>query len=147
MSQIDWSKAPEGATHFHPELEGKFSARWFMEVMGGWRVWHMGKWQDCIPSVSGISPDRFIEHPQAWAGEGLPPVGTVCELRHAPGGWGRATITHQGKGLTAWLWDHVNPDQVEYADCPDRLEFRTIRTKAQIAAEEREKAVSEMLAM
>lgn len=88
---------------------------------------------------------EFDEAP--WNGEGLPPVSTVCELRSRGGGWGEAEIKYHGKGLCVWLWvrHDGSADQIEYAESPDRLEFRPIRTAEQIAAEERRRVIEEMV--
>ncbi|MGY1448754.1 hypothetical protein ACW582_16355 [Pseudomonas chlororaphis] len=84
---------------------------------------------------------------QTWTGEGLPPVGTVCEARiydgtgnlawfecrvihHHPRHEGSAAIAHGNEELLGWSSD-----------------FRPIRTPEQIAAEEREKAIEEMAAV
>lgn len=139
---IDWSKAPEWAEY---AVIGPLSGNVYFANDNKRQRDH-----DCaLFNVGKDGADshindgwRRIDRPSSeWNGKGLPPVGTFCELRNGPGGWGRATITHQGKGLTAWLWDHVNPDQVEYAECPDRLEFRPIRTREQIAAEQAEREI------
>lgn len=92
-----------------------------------------------------------------WIGEGLPPVGTVCEFaggtacpedpfdRDLKEGMKVAIIAHFKCGdftLAAFTFDPENQDrgmlQVEQANfgC-----FRPIRTPEQIAAEEREKSV------
>ena len=142
--QIDWSKAPEGAMVLLKHVrDGAYAVS---ESYGDEaKTWH---WPDprysfpLMPSMWRIVAERPAT--QSWSSEGLPPVGAVCEVRNAPGGWGKAVITHQGKGLTVWLWHSENPDQVEYAEIPDRLEFRPIRTPEQIAADEREEAVDEM---
>lgn len=107
------------------------------------------------PGYEGFKPDGskfhvFNEHwkwiPE-WGGEGLPPVGTVCELRARGGGWGKAEIKYHGRAICVWLWlrDDGNIEQVEHALCPDHMEFRPIRTPEQIAAEERKEAISKML--
>lgn len=74
-----------------------------------------------------------------WNGpeDGLPPVGTVCELRTRNGGWGEAEIKYHGRAVCVWLWVRRdgNTEQVEHAESPDRLEFRPIRTAEQLAAE------------
>lgn len=79
----------------------------------------------------------------AWDGEGRPPVGTVCEAQipskryqwerceivwHHPDSDGSAAVVHGDGKLLSWS-----------------STFRAIRTPEQIAAEERDKAVSEML--
>lgn len=88
---------------------------------------------------------------QAWNGEGLPPVGMVVELDKLDmGGWREVQI------LAHWTGDKRLCDVAIYmplgenspsvgqaiAEC-----FRPIRTPEQIAAEERTKAVDEMLAL
>jgi len=86
------------------------------------------------------------ERANPWNGEGLPPVGTVCELRCKTGGWGEAEIKYQGRAICVWLWIRRdgNTDQVEWAENPERMEFRPILTPEQIAAEERETAINEL---
>ncbi len=146
MTQIDWSKAPADATHYHPRAGG-YQDHWIKPghfcVVGfeakGW-VSDLGR------SAMKLAVLRPAAAP-AWNGEGLPPVGTTCELRSRGGGWGEAEIRYHGRGLCVWLWvrHDGNTDQIEYADSPDRLEFRPIRTAEQVAAEERKKGVEEML--
>lgn len=84
---------------------------------------------------------------EPWNGEGLPPAGAVCELRTKTGGWGEAEIKYQGRGICVWLWIRRdgNTDQVEWAENPERMEFRKLRTKEQIAAEERESELNRMV--
>jgi len=77
MSEIDWSKAPEGATHYDG---GVFYRR------------NEGRWEYCDPYVrvwresNNEAPffDRLLVRPSRpqWRGpeDGLPPVGTVCEF-------------------------------------------------------------------
>lgn len=94
-------------------------------------------------TVAELAPHKVAK----WSGEGLPPVGAVCELRSRGGGWGEAEIKYHGRGLCVWLWvrHDGNTDQIEYAESPDRLEFRPIRTAEQIAAEEHLAAVEQAL--
>lgn len=87
----------------------------------------------------------FEARPQeTWDGQGLPPVGTVCEVKHRDIGWVRCEIVAHKSfscgGLThaiAWI-DENTLDQSQ------GLRFRQLRTPEQIAAEEREKAVGDM---
>ncbi|MFJ2455396.1 hypothetical protein ACIOWK_27290 [Pseudomonas protegens] len=99
--------------------------------------------------------------PKEWSGEGLPPVGTVCEFAggtHCPDdpfdkdlkqGDQVTIIAHFKCGdftLAAFTFDPKNPDrgmvQVEQGNygC-----FRPIRTPEQIAAEERDAELNEMI--
>ncbi|HFF2144612.1 TPA: hypothetical protein ACGWT7_005276, partial [Pseudomonas aeruginosa] len=143
---IDWSKAPEGATHWEPRgslyLEG-----WMRKVGNKWSYWAEGRkvWVSGTPgcNVSAEREATFEARPQeAWDGRGLPPVGIECEFSLNVGsiGWaeGRvighdgvfAVISHKGKYYPR-----------------NEHGVRPIRTHEQIAAEEREKAVQEMLAL
>ena len=85
-----------------------------------------------------VSTERAVE----LDGVGLPPIGIECELRALPiGSWFTAEIIFSKDSAIVWKWagsDHA------YGDDPKNVEFRPIRTQEQIAAEEREKAISEM---
>ena len=77
---IDWSKAPEDATHAG-SFKGKFSC-WY-KLGSGW-VWeYMSDLSFSWEKVSGNLPaSDLIERPkkqEAWNGEGLPPVNCFCE--------------------------------------------------------------------
>lgn len=148
---IDWSTAPEGATHYQPESRG-FHAAWF-RLQGGearemWVVIPGGALEHIIdPTAFDESMQNLIARPvepATWNGQGLPPVGTVCEVKHRDIGWVRCEIVAHKSfscgGLThaiAWI-DENTLDQSQ------GLRFRPIRTPEQIAAEEREKAIEEM---
>lgn len=83
----------------------------------------------------------------AWNGEGLPPVGTVCE-NAAGGEWRKVFIVAHDSvdNEQRAIFRFVGGDQYSYfgehAEC-----FRPIRTPEQIAAEERLKAIDEMAAV
>lgn len=147
-NKIDWSKAPEGASHyvigwgfFKLDLAG-----WFI-CGDGEKVWRKTPYQ---------SPDNFswwgnaVERPstQSWSGEGLPPVGVVCEFKSpSSGGWLKARIIF----VSAWtvvLYVFFEHDEHCYSVSAfekGNLQFRPIRTHEQIAADEREAAVNGML--
>lgn len=74
-------KVPEGATHFNDG--GQLKPAFYKNVSGEWF---------CMLAVNdnhwgqvGMPPYTVIELPEAkqeWDGEGLPPVGTECEIRY-----------------------------------------------------------------
>ncbi|HEP9454404.1 TPA: hypothetical protein VDV69_006180 [Pseudomonas aeruginosa] len=141
---IDWSCAPEGATHWEPAgLE--FHEGWMKKEGNGWFFWGLGAEWKYEGDVSAEREATFEARPQeAWDGQGLPPVGTVCEVKHRDIGWVRCEIVAHKSfscgGLThaiAWI-DENTLDQSQ------GLRFRQLRTPEQIAAEEREKAVGDM---
>ncbi|KSE32231.1 hypothetical protein [Pseudomonas aeruginosa] len=147
---IDWNTAPEGATHWEPTGPDSYEG-WMKKEGNDWFFWaekseEWRYWGD----VSAEREATFEARPQeAWDGHGLPPVGTVCEIKHRDIGWVRCEIVAHKSfscgGLThaiAWI-DENTLDQSQ------GVRFRAIRTPEQIAAEqiaakEREKAIEEM---
>jgi len=79
MSEIDWSKAPEGATHYGPETEC-FSEAWFKREGENWLSYFGGgSWFSMGKSLFESRLESMIPRPQST--QGLPEVGTVCEAR------------------------------------------------------------------
>lgn len=92
------------------------------------------------------------ERIQAWNGEGLPPVGTICEVL-----WNESRMEYlitkvfgvNEHGQPIHRFDE-GPKKYQYqADvlrtASGTQVFRPIRTDEQVAAEEREKAINEMM--
>ncbi|NQY83856.1 MAG: hypothetical protein HRT34_03490 [Alcanivorax sp.] len=84
MSEIDWSKAPEGATHFDPNDD--VGLPWMRLQQGRWRAFDeeyqcwtapMDEDDSFIRNNDGA---QCIPRPSQWRGpeDGLPPVGTVA---------------------------------------------------------------------
>ncbi|WP_447874765.1 hypothetical protein [Serratia fonticola] len=86
--------------------------------------------------------------PQAWSGEGLPPVGTVCE--HCPGGTTQTewevvkvlAINERPGGVFTDFWLQRESGSSYIVGNPYR--FRPIRTPEQIEAERRELVTKQM---
>ncbi|HFT1366744.1 TPA: hypothetical protein ACHT38_003151 [Pseudomonas aeruginosa] len=139
---IDWSKAPDGATHWEPN--GKlFCEGWMKKEGNKWSYWIEGRkvWVSQTPACS-VSAEReatFEARPQdAWDGKGLPPVGISVEWLSSANGWlGGRVVGHDGSVAVVSHNDG-------YTGCHPH-EVRPMPTPEQIAAEEREKAISEML--
>ncbi|WP_447651023.1 hypothetical protein [Pseudomonas abietaniphila] len=126
---IDWSKAPADATHFSPAFEDLVDLwaktdghTWMYRGMSS-DAWHVGPQPD--------SKERYIERP--WSGEGLPPVGTVCEFEvgKGSGDWRECEVIAI-KDDHAVCWIHLNKVLTTKGAC-----LRPIRTAEQIAADER----------
>lgn len=133
--KIDLTKKPEGATHINPH-----SGLWikcFGGNSGSYQFFKDGEWEMGFGCMSNSYLE--IAKPENWTGEGLPPVGTVCEAMltsmnhqwaeavvvwHHPEHEGSAVVVHGGGRLTGWS-----------------SAFRLIRTPEQIAEEERELGV------
>ena len=84
--------------------------------------------------------------PEPWNGEGLPPAGTVCEMRaHKLNDWSKAEIKFASRNVVVWDWDRepsINGLCTAYAH---DIEIRPIRTPEQIAAEERATTIQQMI--
>ncbi|MFG8976791.1 hypothetical protein ACM7N2_25790 [Pseudomonas aeruginosa] len=138
---IDWTKAPEGATHWEPRRD-EYREAWMKNAADKWFFW--GSRREAWIEESGISAEReatFEARPQeAWGGHGLPPTGLLVEwksgLDHE---WRRVTVLAYANG-DAWL----QPEDGDSFIVGNPENFRRIRTPEQIAAEEREKAVGDM---
>lgn len=142
MSEIDWSKAPEGATHYDKWLGSPF-----LRMIGfdSWEFWSENN--ECWLSFSNYTPGEGVTKriEESWAGEGLPPVGTVCEMQHEnwSRGWKKVLVLYTSSEYVITS-DDKSGEQHWYTR---NLSFRTVRTQAQIEAEERERAIDEMYAI
>ncbi|HCJ6265532.1 hypothetical protein ACRS9D_05205 [Pseudomonas aeruginosa] len=143
---IDWSKAPEGATHWEPKSY-YFTEGWMRKVGNEWSFWSevSESWVrgTLTCNVSAEREATFEAKPQdPWNGQGLPPVGTVCEYRHL-------------------IWPEYRPCEIRYIseeslvaydDAQEQfyrtcdMLFRPVRSPEQIAAAERWAAIQQMLA-
>ncbi|QCG75938.1 hypothetical protein EST35_0055 [Pseudomonas phage vB_PaeM_PA5oct] len=145
---IDWSKAPEGATHYQPESRG-FHAAWF-RLQGGkaremWVVRPSRVLEHIIdPTVFDESMQNLIARPvepATWNGQGLPPVGLMVEWKAGlDHDWQRVTVLAYANG-DAWFQPEDGPSFI----VGNPANFRRIRTPEQLAAEEREKAINQMI--
>ncbi|EMH7816118.1 hypothetical protein [Pseudomonas aeruginosa] len=136
---IDWSKAPEGCIGAFARIISKTAFFVFSKRPSDYmsREGYEGEGEDGPYHVFSEYWE-WIDKP--WDGQGLPPIGTVCEYRHM-------------------IWPEYRPCEIRYIseeslvaydDAQEQfyrtcdMLFRPIRTPEQIAAEEREKAVGDM---
>jgi len=131
MTDIDWSKAPEGATHKHP-------FGWYKRVDGNWFFVPNGA-EDWKPSIHQWTDNEFLAvrptEQLKWNGEGLPPIGTEVEyltLELKAEGFtqylkGKILAYHEGH---VWMLEYHDglPCSFEIRD----LEFRPIKSERQI---------------
>jgi hypothetical protein len=131
--QIDWSKAPEDATHCWAQAQDFFKLD-----HGNWMVWY-GNEMRWAKSTMAERWGGLVERPTtpSWSGEGLPPVGVVCEVKQMARGaereWFKAEVLYSSH-YTVVLDDY---QAGEFVSHPCTLQFRPIRTPEQIAADER----------
>ncbi|HEK2618707.1 hypothetical protein [Pseudomonas aeruginosa] len=134
---IDWSKAPDGATHWEPSGP-EFNEGWMKKERNGWFFWGLGAEWKYGDDVSAEREATFEARPQeAWDGQGLPPVGAKC-LTDRNDFLREVTILCHGKTRT-FVFDHVSQEEICLV-LKDRV-FLPIRTPEQIAAEERRNSI------
>lgn len=144
LNEVDWSKAPEGATHYN-----KYCVRpWLKENPPSYFERYHGVWIEYSPSnPTGARHFRnAVKRPPEWDGSGVPPVGTVCEYRlgeHCT--WFKCKIVYvlseSDHSFVAWC-DDLNSDQfLTFSSNNYKLQLRKIKTPEQIAAEERSAAI------
>lgn len=138
--QIDWSKAPEGATHWvqdlTPEMGDKYSG-WAKFDGRVYNAFGGGFW------VAETTAFAFIPRPAestAWGGTGLPPVGTMCEVDTAAGRQQGTVVAHVTRDGARKAVVQGDDDWWSAAE----WDLYPIRTPEQLAAEAREKAVIDL---
>ncbi|HCG1294855.1 hypothetical protein [Pseudomonas aeruginosa] len=159
---IDWSKAPSSATHYLPEQKDLgWEACWYKKDGDKWLVMNCARLEkrchmEWVVDYSEV--DKFVPllvprsaFSSEWNGQGLPPVGTVCEVL-----WSESRLEYL-KAKVFGVNEHgqpifrfeEGPKKFEYQADPLRTAsgtqvFRPVRTLEQIAAEEREAGISDM---
>lgn len=131
---IDWSKAPEGATHYCVGSLDNTHWRDYSEDRA--KYWLEGEWHSHpFTSAQCLAIPGDIARP-VWNGEGLPPVGTACEVQHPekPDTWCKCTILVWDSECAVFSADANYPFAYDGNGYPES--FRPIRTPEQIAAEE-----------
>lgn len=144
MTQIDWSKKPEGYPLWLKDLNPCTGGD-----MSGWHRDDGDKYTD----ESGLhwkkcNPDDYIvysEPQKSWAGEGLPPVGAECIVTPHNTIWGFSHVASYPCTVLAYHDDFVWVDLDGVSGTPvatrtDKVSFSPIRTPEQIAAEQRASA-------
>lgn len=150
MSQIDWSKAPEGYPLWlediiHPAEDSK--SCWAREGQGEYELPGGGFWSYSVENLHYMvyrRPLNLSEQCNTWNGEGLPPVGTVCEyLEDGNGDWEQVRIVaiDQQLGHTFAVYS----GNKGYSGDRRAELFRPIRTPEQIAIEIRSKAITQLM--
>ncbi|MDU8454854.1 hypothetical protein [Pseudomonas syringae group sp. J254-4] len=147
---IDWSKAPEGATHltlpnspnqrpvFWRVADGKALEAWPMETdFSAVRDHFRYGAEGCASFIEWLATSK----PAPWTGEGLPPVDTVCEVIDEGGGYLRCNILAHTKRSGGAVAVYQAGDTI---GAFTKSLFRPLRTAEQIAEEERRVAIAEM---
>lgn len=151
MTQAEIAKlfenAPDGCTHYVVGSMAPYEKR----DGDQWYYWSPGRRE--WAGIFQRGDARLLEGPFAivsrelsapqWNGEGLPPVGVVCEFSpRLVGTWNKAKILYIGQRYV--IVDEDGVDTSEQCYFVGTSKFRPIRTPEQIAAQERESAVAKM---
>ena len=139
---IDWSKAPEDATHKDPDTDC------FYKIVKD--VWHLiyGDGESVVSASlynGETKPSYLIERPKkqdAWDGEGLPPVNCFCEaLDEYADSWVKVEIYAHTEFMGETHACAKNGTDMFYGLAH---EFRAIKTAEQLAEEERKSQIEVM---
>jgi len=131
MIDIDWSKCPQ-ATHFAPKPEA--DDMWcdvFWRVVDGvgveaWALVSGGLEHYSRPTWRKETAERLIARPPQWNGEGLPPVGIVCEHQvFGCASWTKAIVLAYGERKTFYR----DQDGHEWSRLSDEIKFRPLRAE------------------
>lgn len=142
--EIDWSKAPEGTTHYLPENDGHgWVACWFKQDGNVWMAWAVerdgGEWEEDNDMDEAVK--FLIRRPSPWNGTGLPPAGCEIEYHSSSGGWRQGEYIGQFNGQMVIGCRETGV--IGYC----RAEIvRPIRTAEQIAAEEELEEIARLYA-
>lgn len=138
------SNIPEGATHTYSGPSGESYRK---KILDKWHAYIDGDWFPMgVPDSECYEP---IQAEPEWTGEGLPPVGMVCELKFEHWtDWERHEILCHGKTFMFVRELNSGLDR-EGSMSMDGIMFRPIRTPEQvragsIAAEERKKDIDKI---
>jgi hypothetical protein len=144
----DWDSAPKDATHWEPEND-EYCESWMKKDGDIWfyfspkfKIWV--KSDDIAVRRIKLMIHRPQVEPKEWNGEGLPPVGTVCDVREPKNKfscfstWSQCTylltnIDKLGKKQHV-IKDHHGNVAIFYEE--SGVEFRPIRSEEDRAVEE-----------
>lgn len=155
---IEWSKAPEDATHAGNSPYEKGVITWFKGISDpASRNYFMnsGSMNAWAISSENLSAWDLIERPnkqEAWDGEGLPPAGLDVEVMQ--GGFPSVAFDWQAcKVLAINIGSDERPQVITrdfhgdiaiYYPGIDSVYFRPIKTAEQLAEEEKKKVIDDM---
>jgi len=119
--EVDWSKAPEGATHFSPP------AYWYKKDHNGWFIWHIGMSVWVNSTEANRRHVNMIPRPDQpqWDGKSWPPVGAECEyLEAGKGRWSQAKVVgYDGPSCVVAI------DGAGYSGSCDIARFRPLQSE------------------
>lgn len=136
---IDWSRAPEGATHkgsvswFKCEGEKVFTFDGVSWQQVSWKPWQL----------AGFAK-KTETNCNGWGDDGLPQAGTVCEVFHA-GFWYETTIIGKDPDDGSVVFKTHQSFEIPYDGYLMPESFRPIHNEDQSSSERREREINEVL--
>jgi len=156
MSKVDWSLAPEGATHYSNGNSSRSTYPAWWRPSGAtnkYECWAIGTSLGCETWQKGPFnlPDAAVK--REWSGpqDGLPTAGTVCEYSLGDSNcWYVCEIKYVLRNKDGVVAEcHLKPSIEQYLNTYQGTEclakFRAIKTPDQLAAEQRETAIREFM--
>ena len=147
---IDWSKAPEDATHYSPGTDDYSSCwvKWVGSELHGWLVRFDTSWSRLVAQEKDHNQiSMHVERPkkqESWDGRGLPPVGAQCEAELYHGGvWIEGFVAYYGKAHFIFESNQLTVG-VEISGKIRTSAFRPIKTAEQLAGEEKKEAIKQI---
>lgn len=151
MNQVDWSKAPEWAIEHGLANDGYGIAEFWIGETQYQNFQHSkpfphGGGDPSSDSFHNYRRESFsfvTKRPAPWNGSGRPPAGVTCQYQHLQhcGVWYDGEILYISNEYTI-VKGGVTGEQHYYTR---NLSFRPIRTPEQIAAEEKTKAIDDLM--
>lgn len=137
----DHSNNPEGATH-------RSGANFYRKTGPTWMLFGSGgKWIATATDWSWLELNA-VSLEAAWTGEGVPPVGTVCEFGSDKHGWNEVRVLAHTEIGANGVRQAVSQMGEFGGICIGLPEyFRPIRTLEQIAWDDMKKVTAEMLSV
>jgi len=132
---IDWSRAPDWAQELATNPYNEKA--WLGDEGYSYLVGNGGVVPWSYETAFARTAFKSIEHrPEPWTGEGLPPVGAVCEMHRETYfeiDWQPVTLLCVGQAKAFFR----DKEGCEWSRPLRELSFRPIRTPEQIAADQR----------
>lgn len=152
MNDIDWSKAPDGATHYNTindmfyMFPGAARGKYWSESKKGWNeAGYLESYNPPDVNYIAMVPRPTVAN---WDGQGLPQVGCICEYSRLGGEKFYSceiieyrTIAPHGE----YVWLRTTEAGQHHVKLVSQYQFRPIRTPEQIAQDKRNAAVKEMV--
>ena len=143
------SKVPDRATHWW--TVGHYA----MKSSPGFAIWQDGEWLWIGDEFEGSMLELVTKPTKPWSGpeDGLPPVGTACEVIEGPAHWGGECTEWIGVAVTvrATFTNKINQGIVAverfggFCDCFIVECLAPAKTPEQLAADKRETAIRELM--